>query len=443
MMKKVAVKGFVILCAVVALCMFFSRTIATITTAKVQRINASKGKLEERIKLSGKVYFDGVEDVIVSEARKLAIVVDKLHVRAGSQVKAGDTIFTAFAPSYDEEKEKLVEDYEKKAKELAGEVASRIVYAQGSEHNNKYNAYIAATDDMYGAVYEALREAEQSGAALPKSYADWANVENKSEILQRAVDAIAAQQEAQNTYRKVYNDGGGRVGDSTFEHIKKCDGLRDELAAMQEKMLALDMLAGSLLTIKAPHDGYIVELAVKAGDDYDGKKTAYKISADGSAPILRADVTDVDKELADGTKLEAADGDATGEIKQTTVGSDGKKYAEIPLDTGFIKACGGLNKMLSEDTEITVKYKAKKSATLLPASAVRSEGENSYYVYVVSRSWGGLLSGNGYTVKKQTVTVLEKSDTMVAVAEDMQYMEIADREDRTLSDGLAVMDYVQ
>ena len=92
---------------------------------------------------------------------------------------------------------------------------------------------------------------------------------------------------------------------------------------------------------------------------------------------------------------------------------------------------------------VTVTYKAAKNTTLLPASAVRQDNDNSYYVYVVSRNYGvGLLGGSEYTVKKSTVTILEKTDKLVSLGEDLQYTEIADREDRALTDGQAVMDYV-
>ena len=47
---------------------------------------------------------------------------------------------------------------------------------------------------------------------------------------------------------------------------------------------------------------------------------------------------------------------------------------------------------------VTVVYKAVKNTTLLPASAVRQEGEGAY-VYVVSRDYGGGLLGSGPVVK--------------------------------------------
>ena len=70
-MKKMAIKGLVTLAAVVALCMFFSGTIKTISTAKVKLVTAKQGKLEEEIKLSGNLTFPETEDV------KLALASDQ------------------------------------------------------------------------------------------------------------------------------------------------------------------------------------------------------------------------------------------------------------------------------------------------------------------------------------------------------------------------------
>lgn len=73
---------------------------------------------------------------------------------------------------------------------------------------------------------------------------------------------------------------------------------------------------------------------------------------------------------------------------------------------------------------------------------MRSDGENSY-VYIVEYSGGGFLSQSTMKVKKTSVTVIERSDTTVSIEEDLSYRSIADREDRALTDGATVMEYVQ
>ena len=43
---------------------------------------------------------------------------------------------------------------------------------------------------------------------------------------------------------------------------------------------------------------------------------------------------------------------------------------------------------------------------------------------------------------KRTVTVLERSDTTVSVREELRWEQLCDKEDRALTDGAAVMEYV-
>ena len=90
--KKKALKALVVLAVVIALCMFFSRTVQTITTPKVQRISATKGKLEEKISLSASIYFPETAAVFVKDVKKLGLTVGEVKVRAGYQVKEVATI---------------------------------------------------------------------------------------------------------------------------------------------------------------------------------------------------------------------------------------------------------------------------------------------------------------------------------------------------------------
>ena len=82
-MKKMAIKGLVALAAVVALCMFFSGTIKTISTAKVRLVTAKQGKLEEEIKLSGNLTFTQTEEVKLALASDQSVTIKR--VRRGAR----------------------------------------------------------------------------------------------------------------------------------------------------------------------------------------------------------------------------------------------------------------------------------------------------------------------------------------------------------------------
>ena len=59
-LKKFAIRGIMSLAIFVALCMFFSGTVRTITTPKVRLTAAKRGKLEERVTCACKVAFPDV-----------------------------------------------------------------------------------------------------------------------------------------------------------------------------------------------------------------------------------------------------------------------------------------------------------------------------------------------------------------------------------------------
>lgn len=117
-LKKFAIRGIVFLAIFVALCMFFSGTVRTITTPKVRLFTPKRGKLEERIKLTCKPAFPDVEPVSfpLSEGFTLSIV--KVNSRAGYTVKAGEVIVEAKVADYDAKYKQYQQDYDTAAAQL-------------------------------------------------------------------------------------------------------------------------------------------------------------------------------------------------------------------------------------------------------------------------------------------------------------------------------------
>lgn len=97
-LKRFALRGLIVLFVAVALCMFFARTVQTITTPKVQLVQSTSGRFEDKMTFRAQVYFAETEEFTVKEAKDMNITVDKLYVRAGNYVKKGDIIFTAKTP---------------------------------------------------------------------------------------------------------------------------------------------------------------------------------------------------------------------------------------------------------------------------------------------------------------------------------------------------------
>lgn len=448
-LKRIALKGLIILAVAVALCMFFAKTVLTITTPKIKIVQASRGRLEQKIRLNTEVYFPEKTDYILSDAVKSNIVVDKVYVRPGHHVKAGETLFIAIIPDYADKWKELQGKYDEKAKALMDKDVENRSASKTSGQNDMYDDVLEKQTALDVAEHDARTLAMRLNITLGEDIATWPEQAAGKDDLLQAVTAVQAAKtaydEAYAAFFKSFDNKKTRVKTSTFKYINERNALLKELAVISDDMVALSNRKDKLTTITAPIDGYVVSMDVKNGDTYDGKKKAFTLSQDSAVPVLRADITSLKKAIADGTRVDVA-GDYGSErttIEKTVLEGDGKKYAYITLTENIISIKGGITRMVTDgDTQVSVTYRAKDSATLVPASAVRNEGEGQDYVYLIQRNWGGFLGSSSMKAVKTRVTVLERGDKVVSIQEEMDYQEIADGEDRPLTDGCTVMQYI-
>jgi multidrug efflux pump subunit AcrA (membrane-fusion protein) len=452
-LKRFALRGLIILAVVVALCMFFARTVQTITTPKVRLYSATKGRLEQSYKLTAEVYFPETEEITVEDAQKTNVTVSKVSVKVGSYVQKGDAIFTTTVSTYEEELEKLQESYDSKASELLELDVTNRKLSKESRQNELYSDMQDKQSDLTKKTYEARKIAMQNGISLGTDLSNWKKQlaaakdvpQEVTDAVNKALAAQSAYEEASTAFYATYEDKKLRVSSDTFDYIKKRNTLQEEMDEISDQMLELDTRVASMATITAPHDGWIVSVNVSAGDTYDGSKAAYTMTAEGSTPSLKASLAGVERSFSDGTKVTIGDSDSGTEkttVTATRTDSNGDKYLVIEMPESMQKAgSSSLRQAISNGVQATITYRAKESTTLLPASAVRSDGTN-YYVYVVQDSNGSFLSSNGMKAVKTSVTVIEKNDKQYSVQEDFSYQQIAYQEDRALSDNMSVMEYV-
>jgi multidrug efflux pump subunit AcrA (membrane-fusion protein) len=448
-LKRIAIRGLIALAVVVALCMFFANTIVTITTPKVRIVEASRGKLEQKISLSAQVFFPKTTDYTLTGAMKNIVVVDKVYVRAGQTVAAGETLFTAVMPDYEQAMKDLQDKYDAKAAELLDKDIANPRTDKGSSQNQLYQMVLDRQTALSQAEHDARVLATELNVTLGADSAQWERrAAGQDELLTAVQAALDAQKAYDTAYDAFFNDyrrSSEQFRETTFTYIKERDVLLSGMNDLLDEMVALTERKNALTTVTAPQAGYVVAMNVKNGDTYDGKTSAFTLSGEEAPPQLRADITSLGKVIADGTKVEVTGNNGTEKtsVENTALGGDGKKYLYISLTDDVISAKGGVAAMLTDGSvAVTVRYKAKQSATLLPAAVVRSEGENTDYVYVLNRDYSGFLGSSAMKVVKTSVTVLERGDTMVSVKEDLSYQEIAGGEDRPLSDGCTVMEYL-
>lgn len=442
-MKKMAIKGLVALAAVVALCMFFSGTIKTISTAKVRLVTAKQGKLEEEIKLSGNLTFTQTEEVKLALASDQSVTIKRVRVAKGRKVAAGDVLFEAEVSGYDKEMESLRSDYESAQKELMElERKNGDVRLKRTEEIwvEAYDALAQSKDDLMNAQTQLEVAAKLAGVTLTDDRLPEKEQDETLLEAQKAVDkAQAAQDEAQKKFNSANRLG---ISENVINYITQSRTLNEKLTAAQEKITALDVLARQAKQVTAPHDGYIVEINVKAGDSYDGRTAAIVISAEDGDAVLRADTSKIEKKIDKGTQVTVKrDNDKTLSKKVTDSGVDeeGKRYIDVKLTDKDISNLGGGAALFSAAVDMTASYRATTSTTLLPASAVRGSGDNRY-VYVVNEE-SNALGQRVLKVKKQDVKVLSEVGSTVSIQDDLSRQRVAYMEDRTISDGSEVMVY--
>lgn len=451
-LKKFALRGLLILAVTVALCMFFARTVQTITTPKIQLVTAASGRFEDKMTFTANVHFPEVEEIVVPDAGKASVSVVKVHVKPGTWVEEGDVIMTLQITDYDSKMTELRGQYDEKDAELMALDTENRKSSRDSRQNQLYDTMSDAKGELRDATIEARTIAARHNITLngnvqtwPKQLALYDEVPDEvTEAVDKVTAAQAAYDEAEQEYNAVLEDKKLRVSGEVFQYILKRNGLIKDMDKIGDDIVALTLLGDSLGTVKAPRSGYIVSVNVNENETYDGKKAAYTMSVEETTPVLRVALSSDDRRIADGTKVEINSetyGTEKTSVERMVTDSDGNRFLYITLPESIAKNSVLLRRAMSDSIEVKITYRAAENTTLLSPSTVRQDGDQSY-VYLVQDSRGGFMSAGGMKIIRTNVTVLERNDKTVSIAEDLSYQRMADREDRALTDGQFVMEYV-
>ena len=452
-MKKFALKGLGVIVVAVALCMFFAGTVRTMTTPKIKLVTPKQGKLEQTVELTGKLTFDKTAEMRIDEARGYTLLVDQVLVRPGYQVKKGDLLFTMTMTDYEEKYDKLKETYEENSKKLDDLDIKNRKLNRTNQRNDAYEAMLDAHEGLVDSKV-ALRVLEgQEGlkvldsgkktSELVSYVKQMGGTPALQAVTKAYADARTRATRAENNLYDLLENKKTKGKDGIWEYLKERQTFVDLLAETEKEMAALTTARTRLAQVTADTDGYVATVAVKAGEAYEGKAAALTISTMDQAPVLRADLSEVRKNIQTGATVSIKGNYESVETQVVKVGVDleGKKYCDVALTPELIELKGGVYAMSLSDTDMTVTFRDSKSSTLVPASAVRSEGENDRYVFVVSTEYGS-FTGQRMKVTKREVTVLSEAGSVVSVAEDLSNMQLADKEDRAIKDGDTVMEYL-
>lgn len=409
-LKKFALRGLIALAVVVAVCMFFSRTVQTITTPKVQVITAENGRFEEKLSYTAQVHFANTDMITCENPHGMQVA--KTHVRPGDQVQAGDAIFTLELPGYATHKAVLQAEHNDLSIQLMELDATNYSLPREAPGSSLYDAMAAASVALNEAIYAARLEAARKGEAMP--------LEDTEEV--RAARAAYDQAcEAYHAYTAANPDA-----EAVLAYVSARQSLLADMEVLMAQMLTLDVAASQDNRITAPRAGYITSV--------DAANLTYTLTAEGCQPVLRCLAPG--RTIAEGTRADISS-ELLGTERSKVTGMTGS-FLHIAIPEDFEKA---LPELMETGVQVSITNRAKQATTLLPPSALRSDGENDY-VYQIEYVYGGILSTKSMKVVKVPVTVIQRSSQAASIAEDLEDEEIAIREDRLLTDGQTVMQYV-
>lgn len=447
-MKKIAIRGMIILAVVVCCSMFFAQTILTITTPKVKIEVARQGKFEDKLSLAGKIYFEQTENYTPEGMSQKSVTIDKLYVKPGDYVETGTVIADAsLSDTYEDAIKEAREAVQKAQSDYRQNEIENVKLVENTDSDK--NSAIRAAEDALNALMDAqsalIAEAAKQGVNLPADTDKWAEEIGKAgndtltELMQHVMDAQKQQDAADKQVVSVFETS--RTKSTLYEFIEKRVSLKRALDDAQEKLLTLITQSEQAKTIRAPHAGYITELNLEAGKVYDGTQSAFAISVD-SEPVLRCDVSGNDREFTEGMRadIKGEYDDIRSSVASVVREGVSGKYLHIALEPETVTRLGGMRAMMDAQFTVKVTYKSKQNTTLLTPSVVRSEGEGMDFVYVIDYEYD--FWGTKMKLRKQSVTVLERGDSSVSVSEDLRGSQLADKEDRAIEDGQYVMEYV-
>ena len=243
--KNKALKGLLILALVVALCMYFARTVQTITTPKVKLVQASQGRIEQKLS-AGRPYFPVKTEVTLKKAVEYPIRVDKVYVKVGLFVKEGDTLFTATLTGYEAKEKELVTKYNEKAQALIDlDIKNRKSSTQ-SKQNDLYDIMIDAQEKLTEAENKARVAASEEGVALTFDQSTWKALAGRSgatgavlDLITKAETAKATFDAARTDFYNSYENKTIKVKDEVFKYIVDRSALQKEMRKISDDMVAL------------------------------------------------------------------------------------------------------------------------------------------------------------------------------------------------------------
>lgn len=443
-MKKFALKGLIVLAIVLAVCAFFSGTVRTITTPKVRLTAPKMGKLEEKISIVGKVYFPEVEEIKPEMEEGVTLTVKKVNTRPGYIVEKGDVLIEAEVTGYSEKIGTLTKEYETAEASLAAlerKNADLRVRSADEDYVEAHARYQAArsTSLLKKIALDTLLAGEGlklgEDGELPKKAGE--EIEEAYDAYQAAQEELAGAEKAWDRSKRY------SIEENVYAYLTEKAELEKKMEDAEEQIRVLSAANAGAARIVADRDCYAASVDVKAGDVWDGSSAMMTLSEKKADPVLRADVTDLERAVAKKAEvtMEGRYGNVESRVNEVVTETDGRKYAYIDINDEVLDWVGSVYSLMQNESgkEMTLVYKAKEATCLVPVSAVHGSGEDRY-VFAVNKM-SSAFGSTEMTVRKVAVQVETEVEGVASLKEDISWYTLAYMEDRAISDGDRVMEY--
>lgn len=444
-MKKRAVKGLIALVIVAGLCVFFSGTLHTITTAKVRFANARTGRFETTITMTGELQWPETKMLQAEGMRSEdTLIVREVPVSVGSWVNEGDLIAACELSDFESRLSTLQDSYDSKEKEyleLERKNSGLVLTEQQQEWLAVYEQLEKAMNTTQTLRQDLRVEAWKAGITLEEG--DLLPEGTEGEALLAAREALSAAEKEETAIRERF-DQMKRLGmsEDLMTYLNQKKNLEKELEKLTGEMTDLRVMREKAQAIRAPWAGYVTVMELKPGDQVSRTTTVATLTAADTVPVIRLNPGENRKTVAVGSRVKLTVGDAMleTEISGQGVRAEGGLYLDVALKRGEIASLGGVAALTAQDAVTgEIRWQAETASTLIPSSALRGT-ESDRFVFVVQTALNA-LGGETKTVQRKNVTVLGISGAVASVSENLQNNTLAYMEDRTLTEGCEVMGY--
>ena len=279
-------------------------------------------------------------------------------------------------------------------------IIAQIAQYQGqlTEAQNRLTGYSSQLAAAQSAVANA-QTAITTAQALPSSYA--------------AADAVADAQAALTTAQVALSDAQINAGIAADQAADAVEDRERQIADLEDK-IARARARLECNEIVAPADGYVINMAVSAGDKITGEPLIFVIVPVGSSFSASFTFpTNVAQSLSVGQELSSNDYYWIDRIVITNITPDPAN----PRDNRIVKCAIYSNSQLWPGETITVTADRGNSTYdhVVAASAI-SEDNSGYFVFVLNKTSSPL--GDRYTVRRVAVQVVARSGAFAAITGD-------------------------